>query len=168
MLLSPDRIEKPKSPVILFKISDEEKEILRFFKTHYPTVFNSEKPLPLVRMIHLSMKKVLTENNFKFTSTQFYNAIKNWCSRLKYKEALVNSDYRYNLEGDTVNKVTTQDQEDAFQAIKYFHQEQLLKKTKRGMDKLGSPSMEKLGRAKGRSFYPTTKPFTIEYKKRRS
>lgn len=161
---------KPKSPVIVFKITEDEKNILRFLKTNFPHTFNSDDPLPLAKNLHVSLKKVLTCNNVPFSSTQFYNAIKHWCSRLKYKQALIKYKYRYHIDGEpyktggSKQAITPQDKEDAEKAVKYYFYEQTLRNLK-----LREKKKQKDAKGFKKPFYAKkpSKPFTVEYKKSR-
>lgn len=152
-------LKKPKSPVIVFMIKEKERELIKFFKTNYPKVFNSDEPLPLARLIHTDLKKILKQNNIKFSSTQFFNAMRFWCSRLKYKIALSEHPYRFDLTEKELldSPITPEEKEDARYAIKYhFEQKRFQQKKMHHRQSFSKPGRK------------SDKPVIVEYKKSRS
>lgn len=124
-------LKKPTSPIIIFKLTDKEKNILKYLRITYPVVFNPEKPLPLSRMIHVKLKEVLKEANIPYSSRSFYTAMKSWCGMISYKRALTHNTHRYDLEGNKVEEITKENKEEALKALKFFMQEYKLKEERK-------------------------------------
>ena len=111
------------------KLAKEKKEsiktILAFLQKKFRKCFNHKNPIPLKLQIELDLLNDISVStkiaNKEFTQTQLKDAIKFYAQSIKYHNAIINNDARFNLQGIPDGEITEKHKKYSSQSIKFLN-----------------------------------------------